>query len=123
MTPEQRAATYSPDLPGEGDWTVGYLFDVIHTRDPWIHRIDISGAIGREVALSSDHDGRIVAGVVGDWAARHVQPFTLTLTGPAGGSFASGAGGAELELDAVEFCRILSGRAHGAGLLATRVTF
>lgn len=122
-TPEQRAATYSPALPGEGDWTVGYLFDVINTRDPWIHRIDISGAIGREVALSSDHDGRIVAGVVADWAARHVQPFTLTLTGPAGGSFASGAGGAELELDAVEFCRILSGRAHGAGLLATRVTF
>lgn len=33
-TPEQRAMTYSPALPGEGDWTIGYLFDVIQTRDP-----------------------------------------------------------------------------------------
>lgn len=123
MTTEQRAAPFNPELPGEDGWTVGYLFDVIHTRDPWIHRIDISRAIGREVALSSDHDGRIVADVVADWARRHGQAFTLTLTGPAGGSFTAGAGGAGLELDAVEFCRILSRREKGAGLLATGVTF
>ncbi|MGA7989029.1 MAG: maleylpyruvate isomerase family mycothiol-dependent enzyme [Candidatus Dormiibacterota bacterium] len=122
-TAEQRAAPYVPGLPGEAEWTFGYLFDVIHTRDPWIHRIDISRAIGREVALSADHDGRIVADVVADWARRHGQPFTLTLTGPAGGCFTAGPGGAELEVDAVEFCRILSGREPGAGLLATRVTF
>lgn len=122
-TAEQRAATYPTDLPGEGAWTFGYLFDVIHTRDPWIHRVDICRAIGHEVALTSDHDGRIVADVVAEWARRHGQPFTLMLTGPAGDAFSSGAGGAELELDAVEFCRILSGRAQGAGLLATRVPF
>ena len=123
FTAEQRAAPYVPDLPGEGPWTVGYLFDIIHTRDPWIHRTDISRAIGREMALSAEHDGRIVADVVADWAGRHGQPFTLTLSGPAGDSFCSGAGGGELDLDAVEFCRILSGRELGTGLLATSVPF
>ena len=123
FTAEQRAATYVSELPGEGPWTVGYLFDVIHTRDPWIHRADISRAIGREMTLSADHDGRIVADVVADWARRHGQPFTLTLSGPAGDSFCSGAGGGDLDLDAVEFCRILSGREPGTGLLATSVPF
>jgi uncharacterized protein (TIGR03083 family) len=122
-TAEQRAAPYVPALPGEAEWTFGYLFDVIHTRDPWIHRVDICRATGREMALSPNHDGRIVADVVADWARRHGQPFVLTLTGPAGGSFTAGAGGDEQEIDAVEFCRVLSGRAHGTGLLATRVPF
>ena len=52
-------------------WTFGYLFDVIHTRDPWIHRVDICRAIGRELELTAEHDGRIVADVVADWARRH----------------------------------------------------
>jgi len=56
-------------------------------------------------------------------SARHGQPFTLTLSGAAGDRFTSGIGGPELELDAVEFCRILSGRAPGSGLLSTRVPF
>jgi len=123
FTVEQRAAPYATELPGEAAWTIGYLFDIIHTRDPWLHRVDICRAIGREMSLSAAHDGRIVADVVAEWARRHGQPFTLMLTGPAGGSFRAGAGGVELEHDAVEFCRILSGRAQGAGLLATRVPF
>jgi uncharacterized protein (TIGR03083 family) len=122
-TAAQRAAAYSAGLPGEGPWTVGYLFDVIHTRDPWMHRIDICRATGREAVLSAGHDGRILADVVADWARRHGQPFTLTLTGPAGGSFRAGDTGPELELDAVEFARILSGRGRAPGLLATAVPF
>jgi hypothetical protein len=47
----------------------------------------------------------------------------LLLTGPAGGSYVKGTGGTDLELDAVEFCRILSGRAPGAGLLTQFVPF
>jgi hypothetical protein len=122
-TAGQRAAAYSPGLPGEGQWTLGYLSDVIHTRDPWMHRIDICRATGREAVLSAGHDGRILADVVADWARRHGQPFTLTLTGPAGGSFRAGESGPELELDAVEFARILSGRRRAPGLLATAVPF
>jgi uncharacterized protein (TIGR03083 family) len=122
-TAEQRAAPYPSGLPGEDAWTFGYLFDVILTRDPWIHRVDICRAIRRDMELSTDHDGRIVADVVADWARRHGKPFTLTLSGPAGDRFSAGTRGPELELDAVEFCRILSGRAPGAGLLTTSVPF
>jgi len=73
--------------------------------------------------VTPDHDARIIADVVAEWARRHGQPFTLTLTGPAGGSYVAGDGGEHIELDAVEFCRILSGRATGAGLLSTEVPF
>ena len=118
-----RTAPYDSELPGEGLWTIGYLFDVIHTRDPWLHRVDICRATGRELELTAGHDGRTVADVVADWAPRHGTPFTLDLTGPVGDTFVTGTGGEHLRLDAVEFCRILSGRAAGTGLLATAVTF
>ena len=104
-------------------WKMGYLLDLILTRDPWMHRVDICRATGSPMVLTADHDGRIVADVVAEWARRHGQPFTLTLTGPAGGSFVSGEGGEDITLDAVEFCRILSGRATGTGLLAHPVPF
>jgi uncharacterized protein (TIGR03083 family) len=120
---DERAMTFNPGPPINEEWTRGYLLDVILTRDPWMHRVDISRAIGREPVLTAAHDGRIVADVVAEWARRHGQPFTLTLTGPAGGSFVAGESGENLELDAVEFCRILSGRAQGAGLLSTEVPF
>lgn len=111
--------------PGGGveTWSLGYLFDVILTRDPWMHRIDISRAVGRPMVLTVDHDGRIVADVVAEWATRHGEPFGLQLTGPAGGRFVQGDGGPELELDTVEFCRIVSGRATGDGLLRQFVPF
>lgn len=108
-------------------WTLGYLTDVILTRDTWMHRSDIAGATGRPMALTAEHDGVLVADVAAEWAARHGQPCTLTLTGPAGGTwtFAGSTGGdpSALELDAVEFARILAGRGSGSGLLATRVPF
>ena len=104
-------------------WQLGYLIDVILVRDPWMHRVDISRAVGRPMRLTADHDGRIVADIVAEWARRHGRPFTLLLTGPAGGSYVQGAGGPDLELDAVEFCRILSRRAPGNGLLTEFVPF
>jgi uncharacterized protein (TIGR03083 family) len=104
-------------------WTIGYLVDVILTRDTWMHRSDIAAATGRGMTLTADHDGTIVADVAAEWAARHGRPCTLTLTGPAGGSWTWGTGGEHVELDAVEFCRILSGRGEGEGLLETRVPF
>ena len=104
-------------------WQLGYLLDVILIRDPWMHRVDISRAVGRPMVSTADHDGRIVADVVAEWAGRHGQPFTLLLTGAAGGSYVQGTGGPDLELDAVEFCRILSRRAVGDGLLTESVPF
>jgi hypothetical protein len=75
------------------------------------------------MALSPEHDGTIVADVVAEWALRHGQPYSLTLTGPAGGRWSSGNAGETISLDAVEFCRILSGRGSGEGLMSTFVPF
>lgn len=67
-------------------WCVGYLTDVILTRDPWmLHRSDLAGV--------------------------------------AGGTWSSGRGWERIELDAVEFCRILAGRREWPGLLSVRVPF
>lgn len=104
-------------------WWMGYVFDVILTRDTWMHRVDLARATGRPHELTAEHDGRIVADVVAEWARRHGRPFALHLTGPAGGRFVSGSGGDELTADAVDFCRTLSGRATGTGLLHQQVPF
>ena len=107
-------------------WTMGFLTDVVLTRDTWMHRSDIALAVGRDMVLTPDHDGVIVADIVAEWAQRHGQPCSLTLTGPAGGSWSWGSPSdtaPSYELDAVEFCRILCGRGTGEGLLATPVPF
>jgi uncharacterized protein (TIGR03083 family) len=111
-----------PFGPPLGVRSVGYLMDRIYTRDAWMHRVDIARATGAELVLTADHDGRLVADVVAEWARAHGQPYRLVLTGPAGGSF-GGAHREQLELDAIEFCRTVSGRAPGEGLLATQVPF
>jgi uncharacterized protein (TIGR03083 family) len=114
------------DGPVHETWTLGYLVDVIYLRDMWMHRIDASRAARRPVDLDTDHDGRIVADVVGEWARRHRQPFQLELAGPAGGTYTQRPDSPTTEhlaLDAVEFCRTLAGRAPATGLLATVVPF
>lgn len=108
---------------GTERWTVGYLVDTIYTRDVWMHRIDIARATDRPLDLRPDHDGRLVADLVAEWARRHGRPFTLVLDGPAGGTFTAGAGGERLQVDAIEFARTLAARAAGDGLMATAVAF
>lgn len=109
-------------------WSIGFVTDVILTRDLWMHRLDLARATGRDPALTTDHDGVIVADVVAEWARRHGQPFRLELTGPAGGNWSSGTSGRVIVMDAADFCRVISGRpvpsvANPGGLLATRVPF
>lgn len=114
-----------PFGPPLGVRPLGYLMGRIYTRDAWLHRVDICRATGRAPLLTADHDGRLVDDVVAEWAAAHGAPYTLVLTGPAGGRWSAGAPEQRvpIELDAVDFCRTLSGRAEGAGLLATPVPF
>jgi uncharacterized protein (TIGR03083 family) len=107
----------------DGTIALGYLFDRVINRDLFMHRVDICDATGRELVLTPEHEGRLLADVVADWAAAHGQPFDLTLTGPAGGHWSRGTGGERIELDAVDFARVLSGRGTGSGLLATPVLF
>ena len=83
-----------------------------------MHRIDVATATGRPLDVDETHDGRLVADLVADWAITHDEPFTLTLTGPAGGTFISGHGGEHVNVDAVDFARTLAGRLPGHGLLA-----
>lgn len=104
-------------------WKFSFIVDTILTRDTWMHRVDLAEATGHPMELTADHDGQLVADVVEEWARRHGQPYHLTLTGPAGGTFSSGTGGEEITIDAVQFCRILSGRAEGDGLLTQEVPF
>ncbi|HNI36389.1 MAG TPA: maleylpyruvate isomerase family mycothiol-dependent enzyme [Microthrixaceae bacterium] len=119
-----RAMPIKEEVGGEPEtWRLGYLLDIILTRDPWMHRVDIARATGMEMELTTEHDGRIIADVVAEWARRHGSPFTLTLTGPAGGTYTSGTDGEQITIDAVDFCRTLSGRATGSGLLAQEVPF
>lgn len=122
VMPDAQPAGGRPGSPAER-WTFGFLLDVILTRDPWMHRTDIAAATGIPMTLTPEHDGVLVADVVQEWAGRHQQPYSLVLTGPAGGPWSSGSGGETIEMDAVKFCRALSGRGGGDGLLAVEVPF
>ena len=108
---------------------MGDLLRVILTRDVWLHRIDISRALNQNPRLDRSTDGRIVEDVMKEWADRHGQPFDLTLTGPVGGHYVRPGDGPVFELDAIDFCWILSGRGEadsdspGADLLTSRVLF
>jgi uncharacterized protein (TIGR03083 family) len=106
---------FGPPVGWVGLW---YLLDVGFTRDVWAHRIDLDAALDRPMELTADHDGRLVADYVAEWAGIHGQPFELVLTGPAGGSFTQGVGGEHVEIDALEFVRTLSGRRPATGVLA-----
>jgi uncharacterized protein (TIGR03083 family) len=95
-----------------------YLLDVGFTRDVWAHRIDIHAAINRPAHLSAEHDGRLVADIVAEWATIHRQPFELFLDGPAGGKYSQGVDGERVEIDALDFIRTLTGRLPGTGVIS-----
>jgi uncharacterized protein (TIGR03083 family) len=100
-----------------GRQPLSYLFDVGFTRDVWMHRIDLARAAAKTLDVDPDHDGRIVADLVAEWASTHGEPFTLTLGGAPGGQFRAGTGGERVDMDAIEFCRIVAERGHGTGVL------
>ena len=105
-------------------WTLGYLLDVILTRDTFLHRVDLARALDHALDLD-DRDRRIAADIVAEWARRHGEAFELRLGGPAGGHYVSPRPSDDppIEIDAIEFCRVLSGRATRAGLLEQEVPF
>jgi uncharacterized protein (TIGR03083 family) len=113
------------EIDGEKvSWRMAKLVDIVLTRDTWMHRADLAKATGKPMELTREHDGRLIADAVAEWGRLHGQPCTLHLTGPAGGTFRQGdGGGEEITVDAVEFCRIVSGRGTGEGLLKQRVDF
>jgi hypothetical protein len=63
-----------------------------------MHRLDISRATGIPVQAAPEHEGIIVDDIVREWAARHGRPYTLSLSGPAGGTW--GGEGEHITMDA-----------------------
>jgi uncharacterized protein (TIGR03083 family) len=97
-----------------------YLLDVGFTRDVFAHRVDICASLGRAMDATPEHDGRLVADMVGEWGDLHDLSYELVLTGPAGGTFRRGAGGTDetrTELDAFDFVRVVSGRLPDHGVV------
>lgn len=105
-------------MPALGVAPIGYLTDLIYARDMWIHRLDISRATCRAMALDASHDGRIVSLMVrdlGQTAGRFLGPrsIVLDLRGEAGGAFILGDGAvpwASLGFDAMDFAWLAAGR-------------
>jgi uncharacterized protein (TIGR03083 family) len=123
VPPVVRTAPYDSELPGEGMWTIGYLFDVIHTRDPWLHRVDICRATGRVLELTAGArrpDRRRRRGRL-DATARHA--VHVGAHGTCGRHVRRGDGWGALAARRGRVLRILSGRSPGTGLLTTPVTF
>jgi uncharacterized protein (TIGR03083 family) len=105
--------------------TMGYLCDVIYTRDIWMHRVDISRATDTPMAESTA-EPEVVAQVVRDVARAWTgEPFTLELTGRVVGAWHIGSGGIDgrsVQFDAVDLCRALSGRTAPAAPPTTGAT-
>jgi uncharacterized protein (TIGR03083 family) len=103
-------------LPGD---TLGYLLDVIYTRDLWMHRVDITRATGTTMSETAGEPmvvGQVVRDLSRAWTG---EPFMLTLTGRVTGTWAIGGGPdpsaasgsrPEVSVDCVCLCRRLSGR-------------
>jgi len=89
---------------------MGYLFDVIYIRDVWMHRIDISRAVGQPF-VADPADAKVVAQVIRDLGRRWQGPTVrLELSGEGSWLLGSGDPSTSVSTDAVEYCRLLSGR-------------
>jgi uncharacterized protein (TIGR03083 family) len=103
--------------PATGWLGMRYLMLVVHSRDTWIHRLDICRATDRPFEQTIPHDSRINALVVRD-LARLLQrkldgkAIALELTGIAGGSWRLGSGdpAATIRMDTLDFNIYASGR-------------
>ena len=97
---------------------IGYLTDLIYTRDMWMHRLDLCRATQREMVMTPGHDGRIVALVVRDLekklsARLRTMSILYHLSGNAGGIWQLGARvspATTIHLDVLDFNLLASGR-------------
>jgi uncharacterized protein (TIGR03083 family) len=101
-----------------GLMSMRYLMWVIHSRDTWMHRLDICRATGRTFEQTPEHDGRIAALVMRDVRRKLARKLggravAFDLSGVAGGAWKFGAGepAATVHMDVLEFNIFASGRA------------
>ncbi len=101
-----------------GGWlTLRHLMLAIHSRDTWIHRLDVCRATGRPFQQTQEHDGRINALVVRDLAGPLAgklgsRAVVLDLTGTGHGCWKIGRddAGATIRMDVLDFNIYASGR-------------
>jgi uncharacterized protein (TIGR03083 family) len=103
--------------PVPGRLSMRHLMWVIHSRDTWMHRLDICRATGRTFEQAHGHDERIVALVILDVAKTLPQKLDgraviCELSGLASGVWKIGAGQATatIQMDALDFNIYASGR-------------
>lgn len=116
--------------PVGGRLSVRHLMWVIHSRDTWMHRLDICRATQREFHQTREHDGRIVALVMRDVDLRlrgqlGGRAVVFELSGVAGGAWKIGSGpaAATVHMDALDFNILASGRdTYAAGRAKARVS-
>lgn len=104
--------------PGGATLNMGYMLDIIYSRDTWMHRIDLARATNREMKLTREHDGRMVELVMRDVNAVLAPKLgsdsvVIALTGIAGGVWRIGNSAtprATLEMDTLDFNIYASGR-------------
>lgn len=103
--------------PVGGFMSLRYLMWIIHSRDTWMHRLDICRATGREFHQTREHDGRIVELVIRDvgFSLRSKlggRAVIFDLAGVAGGMWKVGSGKATatIQMDALDFSIFASGR-------------
>jgi uncharacterized protein (TIGR03083 family) len=98
--------------------SLGYLHDVIHARDLWMHRHDVCHATDKPFEIGA-HDRIVVEQTIRDLDHQWTGPAViLELTGAAGGAWQIGAGEpvASVRADAVEYMRTLAGRRDNSAL-------
>ncbi len=100
-----------------GRLSVRHLMWVIHSRDTWMHRLDICRATDIAFQQTPEHDGRIVALVMRDVATclrgkLGGKAVIFDLAGIAGGVWKVGSGEATatIQMDALDFNILASGR-------------
>lgn len=103
--------------PVAGLMSARHLMWIIHSRDTWMHRLDICRATHREFYQTAEHDGRIVALILRDLGRRLRGPLggravVFDLSGVAGGVWKVGLGEARatIQMDALDFSIFASGR-------------
>jgi hypothetical protein len=95
-----------------------YITDLIYIRDTWMHRIDICLATGREMILTDEHDGRIMALIMRDLAEQLKdvlagRTVVYDIPGPGGGCWNIGPAStpaATLRMDLLYFNVLASAR-------------
>jgi uncharacterized protein (TIGR03083 family) len=103
--------------PIGGVKSLRYFLWIIHSRDTWMHRLDICRATGHHFEQTREHDGRINELVVLDLAQSlknkvGKRALNLVLTGTTGGAWKIGQTEPEatIEMDMLNFNIYASGR-------------